>query len=120
MGKSTPVLSSNLSSAGHSHPISSISIVGNQNNNFIISSSSDGTVCTWQMDMLAKPHDTIKLYSQNNRSNEVAVTALKFRNGETSIFWTGTEQGSIFQVNRLDRAGMYILIKVAKQELIRI
>jgi len=53
--KSSPVLSTSLSTPGHSHPVYSMSVVGTQNAHNLVTVSTDGIVCSWQMDMLAKP-----------------------------------------------------------------
>jgi dynein intermediate chain len=104
--KNTPVLMSSLASPGHSHPIYSLKVVGTQNAHNLISCSNDGTVCSWQMDMLSKPQEIIELTTQDRGKNdEVAVMCIGFQNEETSTFWVGSEQGNIYQVNRFDRAG---------------
>ena len=53
--KSAPVLKSALSSTGHTHPVYYLDVVGTPNAHHILSASTDGTICSWQMDMLAKP-----------------------------------------------------------------
>ena len=53
--KHLPVLKTPLSSAGHTHPVYAISVVGTQNAHNLITSSTDGTVCSWLVDMLAQP-----------------------------------------------------------------
>jgi dynein intermediate chain len=104
--KTTPVLSTSLSSPGHSHPISSLSIVGTQNAHNLISTSTDGTVCSWQLDMLAQSQDILELtLHSDQRTNEVSVTCMDFQQQETTSFWVGTEEGKVFQCNRFDRAG---------------
>ena len=50
-----PVLKTPLSAAGHTHPVYAIQMVGTQNAHNLITSSSDGTVCSWLVDMLAQP-----------------------------------------------------------------
>ncbi|KAL9630001.1 MAG: hypothetical protein Q9204_004951 [Flavoplaca sp. TL-2023a] len=46
---------------GHTHPVYSITTVGTQNANNIISCSTDGVVCGWTADMLSKPQDYLIL-----------------------------------------------------------
>lgn len=53
--KHLPVLKTPLSAAGHTYPIYAMKMVGTQNANNLISSSTDGLVCTWLADMLAQP-----------------------------------------------------------------
>lgn len=40
----------------------------------------------------------------HNKTDEVSITCLDFPASETSTFWIGTEEGSIYQANRYDRA----------------
>jgi dynein intermediate chain len=110
--KPTPVLTTSLSSPGHSHPIYSLSVVGTQNAHNLISASTDGTVCSWQLDMLAQPQDLIELTlaNEHNKTDEVAVTCMDFQPQETTTFWIGSEQGTVYQANRFDRAGRFILL----------
>jgi WD40 repeat protein len=53
--KHLPVLKTPLSAAGHTHPVYSMQMVGTQNAHNLITSSTDGTVCSWLVDMLAQP-----------------------------------------------------------------
>jgi dynein intermediate chain, cytosolic len=105
--KSTPVLTSSLSSPGHSHPIYSMVIIGTQNAHNLLSVSTDGTVCTWQLDMLSQPQDIIELAlsQEHYKTDEVAVTCMEFQSQETTTFWVGSEEGTVYQANRFDRAG---------------
>lgn len=80
--------------------------VGTQNAHNLITSSTDGTVCSWLSDMLAQPQETLSLaHAGHTKTDEVAVTALAFPDGETTTFWVGTEEGHVYQANRYDRAG---------------
>ncbi|KAJ6485915.1 WD40-repeat-containing domain protein [Mycena sanguinolenta] len=104
--KHLPVLKTPLSAAGHTHPVYAIQMVGTQNAHNLITSSTDGTVCTWLVDMLAQPQETLELiHAGHNKTGEVAITALDFPNNETTTFWVGTEEGNVYQANRYDRAG---------------
>ncbi len=53
--KHLPVLKTPLSAAGHTHPVYAMQIVGTQNAHNLITSSTDGLVCSWLVDMLAQP-----------------------------------------------------------------
>ncbi|KAJ3108881.1 hypothetical protein HDU97_010153 [Phlyctochytrium planicorne] len=104
--KSLPVLKTPWSAVGHTHPVYSMSMVGTQNAHNIITASTDGLVCSWTLDMLAQPQEMLDLVNaKSQKTDEVAVTTLAFPSNETSTFWVGTEEGSIFQANRYDRAG---------------
>ncbi|RXW20680.1 hypothetical protein EST38_g5183 [Candolleomyces aberdarensis] len=104
--KHLPVLKTPLSAAGHTHPVYAMSMVGTQNAHNLITSSSDGTVCSWLVDMLAQPQETLELvHNGHNKTSEVAITTLDFPSNETTTFWVGTEEGNVYQANRYDRAG---------------
>ncbi|WVW86335.1 hypothetical protein I302_108379 [Kwoniella bestiolae CBS 10118] len=103
--KHLPVLKTPLSSNGHTYPIYGMKMVGTQNANNLISTSTDGLVCSWLSDMLAQPQETLPLtVPSHNKTDEVSITCLDFPDNETSTFWVGTEEGSIYQANRYDRA----------------
>ena len=101
-----PVLKTPLSASGHTHPVYSMQLVGTQNAHNLVSASTDGTVCTWMLDMLAQPQELIELQNPNHaRTPEVSVTSLSFPGQETNTFWVGTEEGAIYSAGRFDRAG---------------
>lgn len=104
--KHLPVLKTPLSAAGHTHPVYAMQMVGTQNAHNLITSSTDGTVCSWLVDMLAQPQETLELvHAGHNKTGEVAITTLNFPDNETTTFWVGTEEGNVYQANRYDRAG---------------
>ncbi|KAL0580588.1 hypothetical protein V5O48_001413 [Marasmius crinis-equi] len=104
--KHLPVLKTPLSASGHTHPVYSMQMVGTQNAHNLITSSTDGTVCSWLVDMLAQPQETLELiHAGHNKTGEVAITTMDFPDNETTTFWVGTEEGNVYQANRYDRAG---------------
>ncbi|KAN0121203.1 Pyridoxal phosphate-dependent transferase [Russula decolorans] len=104
--KHLPVLKTPLSAAGHTHPVYAMQMVGTQNAHNLITSSTDGMVCSWLVDMLAQPQETLELvHAGHNKTGEVAITTLDFLDNETTAFWVGTEEGNVYQANRYDRAG---------------
>ncbi|KAJ3148765.1 hypothetical protein HDU89_004615 [Geranomyces variabilis] len=104
--KNRPVLQSPLSAAGHTHPVYSMRIIGTQNAHNLLTASTDGLVCSWQLDMLAHPQEALDLVHPSNlKSDGISVTTMAFPYNETTTFWVGTEEGSIYQANRYDRAG---------------
>ncbi|KAG9300617.1 hypothetical protein G9A89_005217 [Geosiphon pyriformis] len=104
--KSLPVSKTPLSAAGHTHPVYSMQMVGTKNAHNLISASTDGLVCSWQLDMLGHPQETLELvHPAHSKTDEVSVTALGFPDNETTAFWVGTEEGNVYQANRFDRAG---------------
>ncbi|KAI8874075.1 WD40 repeat-like protein [Ramicandelaber brevisporus] len=105
--KSNPVLKTPLAAAGgHSHPIYSMKMVGTKNANNLITGSTDGLVCSWQLDMLAQPEESLELlHPHHPRLDDIAVTCFDFPDSETTCFWIGTEEGNVYQANRFDAAG---------------
>jgi dynein intermediate chain len=45
------------------------------------------------------------VYAGHAKTGEVAITTLNFPDNETTTFWVGTEEGTVYQANRYDRAG---------------
>ncbi|CAG8557302.1 14171_t:CDS:10 [Ambispora leptoticha] len=104
--KSLPILKTPLSSSGHTHPVYSMQMVGTQNAHDLVSASTDGLICSWHLDMLTQPQETLELvHPTHTKTDEVSVTALGFPDNETTAFWVGTEEGNVYQANRFDRAG---------------
>lgn len=103
---SHPVLRSPLTGGGHTHPVYSLQISGTQNANNLITSSTDGTICTWTSDLLAKPQDRLVLSNPSiARNDEVSPTSLSTLPRDPARFVVGTEEGTIYQCNRFDEAG---------------
>ncbi|KAJ1760346.1 hypothetical protein GGH19_001488 [Coemansia sp. RSA 1807] len=104
--KALPVLKTPLTANGHTHPVYALKVVGSTNAHQLISASTDGLVCSWQLDMLAQPQEVIELtHPAHLRTDEVSVTCLDFADNETTAFVVGTAEGVAYQVNRYDRAG---------------
>jgi dynein intermediate chain len=104
--RSLPVLKTPLSASGHTHPVYSLSVTGTQNAHNLVSASTDGTICSWMLDMLAKPTETLELtHSSHTKTDEVSVTCMAFPANDATTFWIGTEEGKVYTANRYDRAG---------------
>lgn len=55
---------------------------------------------------MLSPQETLELvHAGHNKTGEVAITTLDFPDNETTTFWVGTEEGTVYQANRYDRAG---------------
>lgn len=103
--KHLPVHKTPLSASGHTYPIYAMKVVGTQNANSLLTSSTDGLVCSWQADMLSQPQEALLLtVPSHNKTDEVSITCLDSAENETATFWIGTEEGSVYQANRYDRA----------------
>ncbi|CAK1598383.1 unnamed protein product [Parnassius mnemosyne] len=92
--KRTPVQRTPLSSLAHTHPVYCLSVVGSQNAHNLISVSTDGRMCSWSLDMLSQPQETLDL--QHRQSKAVAVTAMGFPHGDVNNFVLGSEDGNIY------------------------
>lgn len=103
--KRTPVQRSPLSAAAHTHPVYCMRVVGTQNAHNLISISTDGKMCSWSLDMLSMPQETLEL--QQKQSKPVAVTSLSFPTGDVNNFIVGSEEGAVYTACRHgSRAGI--------------
>lgn len=97
--KRTPVQRSPLSAAAHTHPVYCVQVVGTQNAHNLVSISTDGKFCSWSLDMLSAPQDSMEL-NQQKQSRPVAVTCLTFPYGDFNNFVVGSEEGAIYTACR--------------------
>ncbi|XP_046391953.1 cytoplasmic dynein 1 intermediate chain isoform X13 [Ischnura elegans] len=103
--KRTPVQRTPLSTAAHTHPVYCLSVVGTQNAHNLISVSTDGRLCSWSLDMLSQPQETLELYHRQNKS--VAATCIAFPHGDVNNFILGSEEGAVYSACRHgSRAGI--------------
>lgn len=96
--KRTPIQRTPLSATAHTHPVYSANVVGTQNAHNLISVSTDGKMCSWSLDMLSQPQDSMEL--QYKQSKAVAVTCLSFLSGDVNNFVVGSEEGSVYTACR--------------------
>ncbi|GFQ79855.1 cytoplasmic dynein 1 intermediate chain 2 [Trichonephila clavata] len=109
--KRTPVQRSPLSAIAHTHPVYCIQVVGTQNAHNLVSISTDGKFCTWSLDMLSAPQDTMEL-SHQKQSRPVSVTSLSFPSGDYNNFIVGSEEGTIYTACRHgSKAGIHELFE---------
>ncbi|XP_077472998.1 dynein, cytoplasmic 1, intermediate chain 2a-like isoform X1 [Stigmatopora argus] len=92
--KRTPVQRTPLSAAAHTHPVYCVNVVGTQNANNLISISNDGKMCTWSLDMLSQPQDSMELVFKQSKT--AAVTSMSFPLGDVNNFVVGSEDGSVY------------------------
>lgn len=94
--KRTPVQRSNINSNSHTHPVFCLNIAGTKNAHFLVSTSTDGKMCTWDLDALSEPRkETLELQSGANKP--IAGTCFSFPVHDANNFVLGAEDGSIFQ-----------------------
>ncbi|XP_021494918.1 cytoplasmic dynein 1 intermediate chain 2 isoform X9 [Meriones unguiculatus] len=96
--KRTPVQRTPLSAAAHTHPVYCVNVVGTQNAHNLISISTDGKICSWSLDMLSHPQDSMELV--HKQSKAVAVTSMSFPVGDVNNFVVGSEEGSVYTACR--------------------
>ncbi|XP_042203628.1 cytoplasmic dynein 1 intermediate chain-like isoform X5 [Homarus americanus] len=96
--KRTPVQRSPLSASAHTHPVYCMKVVGTQNAHNLISVSTDGKMCSWSLDMLSQPQESMEL--QHKQSRAVAVTCMAFPHGDVNNFIVGSEEGAVFTACR--------------------
>ncbi|XP_041117802.1 cytoplasmic dynein 1 intermediate chain 2 isoform X6 [Polyodon spathula] len=96
--KRTPVQRTPLSAAAHTHPVYCVNVVGTPNAHNLISISTDGKMCSWSLDMLSQPQDSMELV--HKQSKAVAVTCMSFPLGDVNNFVVGSEEGSVYTACR--------------------
>ncbi|KAK5883802.1 hypothetical protein CesoFtcFv8_020092 [Champsocephalus esox] len=87
-----------LSAAAHTHPVYCVNVVGTQNANNLITVSTDGRMCSWSLDMLSQPQETMELVY--NKSKPVAVTGMAFPTGDVNNYVVGSEEGTVYTASR--------------------
>ncbi|KAG7156489.1 Cytoplasmic dynein 1 intermediate chain 2-like 1 [Homarus americanus] len=56
--------------------------------------STDGKMCSWSLEMLSQPQESMEL--QHKQSRAVAVTCMAFPHGDFTNFIVGSEEGAVF------------------------
>lgn len=97
-----------FSSGGtHGAPVYALRIAGSAHAHHLWSASTDGLVCTWSLDMLARPQETIPLTNpMHPRSARMHVTSIDAASHDPSRFFVATDEGNVFDAQRVDRAGL--------------
>ncbi|XP_070074486.1 cytoplasmic dynein 1 intermediate chain isoform X14 [Drosophila takahashii] len=98
VAKRTPIQRTPLSAAAHTHPVYCLQMVGTQNAHNVISISSDGKLCSWSLDMLSQPQDTLEL--QQRQSKAIAITSMAFPANEINSLVMGSEDGYVYSASR--------------------
>ncbi|XP_048512888.1 cytoplasmic dynein 1 intermediate chain isoform X38 [Athalia rosae] len=96
--KRTPIQRTPLSASAHTHPVYCLNVVGTQNAHNLISISTDGKLCSWNLDMLSQPQETLEL--QTRQSRPIAVTSLAFPSEDVNNFVVGSEDGTVYSACR--------------------
>ncbi|XP_076437427.1 cytoplasmic dynein 1 intermediate chain 2-like isoform X2 [Babylonia areolata] len=98
VNKRTPVQRTPLSASAHTHPVYCVTVVGTQNAHNLISVSNDGKLCSWSLDMLSHPQDSMEL--QHKQSKAVAATCFSFLAGDANNFIVGSEECLVYSASR--------------------
>uniref|UniRef100_A0A1B6CBH8 Cytoplasmic dynein intermediate chain n=1 Tax=Clastoptera arizonana TaxID=38151 RepID=A0A1B6CBH8_9HEMI len=96
--KRTPIQRTPLSASAHTHPVYCLNVIGTQNAHNLISVSTDGKVCSWSLDMLSQPQETLEL--QHKQSKAIAATCLAFPLNDVNNFVIGSEEGAVYSACR--------------------
>uniref|UniRef100_A0A4W5Q083 Dynein cytoplasmic 1 intermediate chain 2 n=1 Tax=Hucho hucho TaxID=62062 RepID=A0A4W5Q083_9TELE len=80
------------------HPVYCVNVVGTENAHNLISISTDGKMCSWNLDMLSQPQDSLELVFKQSKA--VAVTSMAFPLGDVNNFVVGSEDGSLYTACR--------------------
>uniref|UniRef100_A0A8C7VJE7 Cytoplasmic dynein 1 intermediate chain 2 n=1 Tax=Oncorhynchus mykiss TaxID=8022 RepID=A0A8C7VJE7_ONCMY len=96
--KRTPVQRTPLSASAGTWFLYCVNVLGTQNANNLISISTDGKMCSWSLDMLSQPQDSLELVLKQSKA--VAVTSMSFPLGDVNNFAVGSEDGSVYMACR--------------------
>ncbi|XP_076393619.1 cytoplasmic dynein 1 intermediate chain short wing isoform X26 [Megachile rotundata] len=96
--KRSPIQRTPLSASAHTHPVYCLNIVGAQNAHNLISISTDGKVCSWSLEMLSQPLETLELHTK--QSKPIAATCLAFPYGDVNNFVVGSEDATVYSACR--------------------
>lgn len=77
-----------------------LSVVGTQNAHNLISVSTDGRLCSWSLDMLSQPQETLEL--QHRQSKAIAAMCLAFPHNDVNNFVVGSEEGAVYSGEKID------------------
>ncbi|UXI18717.1 calcium-responsive transactivator [Sarcoptes scabiei] len=98
-GRRVPVQRSPLSASVHTHPVYCLKVVGTPNSHNLISISNDGKLCSWSLDMLSQPQETMEL-CQQKQSRLIAVTSMSFPQADYNNFILGSQESYVYSACR--------------------
>lgn len=92
--KSVPVQRSLLAPESHTHPVYSMTVTGSANAHNLVSVSTDGRLCVWNLANISAPTESRQL---KFNKKDVTATSLAFADGETNELFVGSEDGRLFR-----------------------
>ncbi|KER21419.1 hypothetical protein T265_15099 [Opisthorchis viverrini] len=100
VNKRTPVQRSPLTSMAHTHPVFAVTVVGTQNAHNIISLGSDGSLCAWNIEMLAQPREKSRVCEVPSATGgghfELYPTCMSFFANDVNNYAVGAENGNAY------------------------
>lgn len=93
VNKKTPVQKSPLIVTAHTQPIYCLSTVGNKNAHDLVTISTDGRMCSWALDNLTTPTETVTL---NHGIKNLVPVCMNFWKNSGSWFAAGTYDGLLY------------------------
>lgn len=88
-----------------------LSVVGTQNAHNLISVSTDGRLCSWSLEMLSQPQETLEL--QHRQSKAIAVTCHAFPLNDVNNFVLGSEEGAVYSGTVQSHRIFFLFIKLS-------
>uniref|UniRef100_A0AC35TJM1 WD_REPEATS_REGION domain-containing protein n=1 Tax=Rhabditophanes sp. KR3021 TaxID=114890 RepID=A0AC35TJM1_9BILA len=89
----TPIQKSPVSLSAHTHPINSLKIIGNQSANNIVTISTEGRMCSWSIENLTQPAETLNLMHD---SKQISANSLSFFHNDMNNFAIGGEDSVLY------------------------
>lgn len=93
--KRTAVQRSAVRKESHTHPVFCTAVLGTQNAHNLVTVSTDGKMCSWNLDMLNTPQETLEL-KDSTVQKPIAVTCFAFPSGDINNFVVGSEEGMLY------------------------
>ncbi|GMR59810.1 hypothetical protein PMAYCL1PPCAC_30005, partial [Pristionchus mayeri] len=103
VNKKTPCNKSPLSVQAHTHPVYSLAVVGSSNAHNIVSVSTDGKLCMWNMETLSQPVDGKECIGKP--AKPVAVLCMAFPPNDVNNLIVAGEDGGAYFISRHGASG---------------
>ncbi|KAK5971000.1 Sperm-specific dynein intermediate chain 1 [Trichostrongylus colubriformis] len=103
--KKTPIHKSPLSTSAHTHPVYALEVIGTHNAHNLVSISTDGKMCSWNVDNLTQPVDGKELLSRQGKQASACQTripclCMSFPVADMNNFVVGSEDGHAYALSR--------------------
>ncbi|VDN96202.1 unnamed protein product [Rodentolepis nana] len=99
VNRQTPIQRTSLAgNIGHWEPITALAVTGDHNANNLVSVSTDGRLCSWSLDMLAQPTQTMELVYKQAKA--VTPSSVAFVRDFDDGFLIGAQDGYVYSGSR--------------------